>query len=192
MLHPEAIETCAAVLKRQTQAQHQLAETTMMPLIHQATSSTSYARLLKGMYGFYQPLEEQIAPFLPRINFPLPVSNRAHHILTDLQVLGVNGMIPLSTQLPLIESPLQALGALYVLEGSALGGRIIARMLRKQDSLPDNAFHFFEGHQENTGAHWQAFIRHLNQFAVTTPDIEKVSGAANETFAAHTRWMKTV
>lgn len=164
----------------------------MMPLILSAKTTEAYARLLKGMYGFYQPMEERIAPFLPLMNFPQPVSNRAHHILTDLQALGANGIIPLSTDLPVLNDPLEALGALYVLEGSSLGGRIIARMLRKEAALPANAFQFFEGHQENTGAHWQAFVRRLNQLAVTPSEIATVSAAANITFAAHTRWMQTL
>lgn len=94
--------------------------------------------------------------------------------------------------MPSVATPLQALGALYVMEGSALGGRVIARMLRKSGQLPENVFNFFDGYQENTGLNWQAFILRLNQIAASQTDIDNVCAAANETFAAHARWMKTV
>jgi len=51
----------------------------------------------------------------------------------------------------------EALGAMYVIEGSTLGGNVIAKQLSKTDGFDEVTFNFFGCYQENTGSMWKNF-----------------------------------
>jgi len=51
----------------------------------------------------------------------------------------------------------EALGALYVIEGSTLGGNVIAKQLSKTEGFNNVTFNFFGCYQENTGLMWKNF-----------------------------------
>ena len=56
---------------------------------------------------------------------------RAPLILEDLARLGFPAQPPLCLAMPSLRTHAQLLGALYVMEGSTLGGQVIARQLDK-------------------------------------------------------------
>lgn len=192
MVQTVATETCAAWVKRTTRGKHEAAEAVMMPLIQSATDAPAYGRLLQGMYGFYTPMEQMLTPWVQAMGLHLQDYRKAHLILGDLHVLQQQPPISLCTHLPTISNQWEALGALYVLEGASLGGRVIARMLRAHQAIPAGAFQFFEGHGQNTGSHWKAFIAFLDQQAQTPEQMEQVGSAADATFTAHALWMQTI
>lgn len=51
----------------------------------------------------------------------------------------------------------EALGAMYVIEGSTLGGNVIAKQLSKTEGFDNVSFNFFGCYQENTGHMWKSF-----------------------------------
>jgi len=51
----------------------------------------------------------------------------------------------------------EALGAMYVIEGSTLGGNVIAKQLSKSEGFDEVTFNFFGCYQENTGPMWKNF-----------------------------------
>ncbi|CAD7811737.1 hypothetical protein CHRY9390_02407 [Chryseobacterium aquaeductus] len=51
----------------------------------------------------------------------------------------------------------EALGALYVIEGSTLGGNVIAKQLSKTENFDHVSFNFFGCYKENTGMMWKDF-----------------------------------
>ncbi|MCJ8155504.1 biliverdin-producing heme oxygenase [Chryseobacterium sp. SSA4.19] len=51
----------------------------------------------------------------------------------------------------------EALGAMYVIEGSTLGGNVIAKQLSKTDGFDNITFNFFGCYHENTGPMWKDF-----------------------------------
>ena len=57
----------------------------------------------------------------------------------------------------------EALGAMYVIEGSTLGGNVIAKQLSKTDGFDQIAFNFFGCYQENTGPMWKNFKEVLDK-----------------------------
>ncbi len=180
MLQEEIKETCAAWIKEQTHSHHRTAEAVVMPLIERADRPADYGALLQMQYGFYHPVEQMIFPHLQTLPLPDPFFQRSALIQKDLQVLH---MQPgrLSPYLPPVADALAALGVLYVLEGAALGGRIIARMLSAHAALPKEAFSFFKGREEATGAYWIRFTQFLNRQARTAGQIQAVSTAAAAT-----------
>ncbi|RYY93647.1 MAG: biliverdin-producing heme oxygenase, partial [Chitinophagaceae bacterium] len=124
MVHPETHPSIAGLLKQETDQRHRALEDRLRPHFGQLTSVDAYAQLLRSFYGFYAPLETAIEERLPAGLLPdLGLRRKAALLLSDLEALGkpVAG-IPLCAA-PSLDSPDAALGALYVLEGSTLGGR---------------------------------------------------------------------
>jgi heme oxygenase len=85
--------------------------------------------------------------------------------------------------LPTIGTKAEALGALYVLEGSTLGGRTILRALRSQGVSTDG-LDFLDPYGKDAGVNWRRFLRVLERETATsrTTMNECVSGAIR-TFA---------
>ena len=114
---------------------------------------------------------------------------KASAILHDLAAIGLDTPLPEECrELPLIVNSAQAFGALYVMEGSTLGGKTIARMLL-QKSIPavnEKALTFFRGYREETGARWKFFQDVFNQ----QEDVEEIITAAHDTFKHLKSWME--
>lgn len=76
-----------------------------------------------------------------------------------------------------IENEHQALGMLYVIEGSTLGGNVIAKQLSKTEGFDEVTFHFFSCYQENTGSMWKNFKEVLDSEVHQENYDEVLSGA---------------
>lgn len=55
------------------------------------------------------------------------------------------------------------MGALYVFEGSTLGGAVICRKLKENPALAHLDFHFYAAYGERLGMMWKLFLDHLIQ-----------------------------
>ncbi|MCY0970003.1 biliverdin-producing heme oxygenase [Chryseobacterium wangxinyae] len=71
----------------------------------------------------------------------------------------------------------EALGAMYVIEGSTLGGNVIAKQLSKTEGFDDVTFNFFGCYHENTGVMWKNFIEVLDNEVAEENYSEVLSGA---------------
>lgn len=71
----------------------------------------------------------------------------------------------------------EALGALYVIEGSTLGGNVIARQLSKTEGFEEVTFNFFGCYHENTGPMWKNFKEVLDKEVAEKNYDEVLSGA---------------
>jgi heme oxygenase len=77
-----------------------------------------------------------------------------------MAVLGVRPLSPPDglAQALRLHSPEAAWGALYVVEGSALGGQLIARQLSERLGITaERGGAFFAGWGERTGSRWREF-----------------------------------
>lgn len=80
----------------------------------------------------------------------------------------------------------EALGAMYVIEGSTLGGNVIAKQLSKTEGFDDVTFNFFGCYQENTGPMWKNFKEVLDTEVTEENYNEVLSGAKKlYTFLLH-------
>lgn len=57
----------------------------------------------------------------------------------------------------------EALGALYVIEGSTLGGNVMAKQLSKTEGFAEQSFHYFGCYGAKTGIMWKSFKDILDQ-----------------------------
>ncbi|HEY6900276.1 MAG TPA: biliverdin-producing heme oxygenase [Puia sp.] len=176
-------------LKENTLEIHGAAEKKMIAALKRIETSADYIELLNWLYGFYAPLEELIRKQLTEDNFPgITKRLRTEYILWDLQESG--SPLPEPTrceQLPIIDSFYSALGALYVLEGSTLGGRIIAGMIARQMGTT-KSLSYFNGYGAETGNMWSAFKEYLNQ-PCTPSQRQEIISAAEDTFLTFKNWI---
>ena len=76
----------------------------------------------------------------------------------------------------------EALGAMYVIEGSTLGGNVIAKQLSKTEEFDDVTFNFFGCYRENTGSMWKNFKEVLDR-EVSEKNYDEVLSGAKKLYA---------
>jgi heme oxygenase (biliverdin-IX-beta and delta-forming) len=180
----------AAFIKEATQEAHSLTEQMLLPHLTGLHDRAGYARLLGMFYGFFHPLEQLILQHVTDALLPDIAERRnSGFILLDLQWLGSKDLPALATRLPQVDSVPRALGALYVLEGSTLGGRMIANMLRKNPALElgEEHLHFFNGYREQTGPKWMQFLSVLNAHE---EHMELMAESARSSFDRLSDWIQ--
>ena len=122
-----------------------------------------YAILLGRFAGIYRPLEQLLAEFpdWSDTGVALPARGHAECLAADLDALSVDPLTPPSIPhrlLPELPTFPHAVGGLYVLEGSTLGGRLIVRDLETRlGPAIAGATCFFGGRGELTVPMWRSF-----------------------------------
>jgi heme oxygenase (biliverdin-IX-beta and delta-forming) len=193
MYHPDLREAVAAALKEKTMHAHKALEALLIPSLRQITTTAEYVRLLQTFYGFFSPLEGIIEHYLTPRQLPdIRERRKASFLLNDITALGFSTEhLATTSHLPLITKEAQAWGALYVLEGSTLGGRGITRMLLKQcGALSLNQLTFFNGYGEATGPMWLRFQEALNGLDYSESEVATTVQAANDTFLNFKKWIE--
>jgi heme oxygenase (biliverdin-IX-beta and delta-forming) len=141
----------------------------------------SYAAMLSCLSGPVTALESALATGVAsRLFYDLPERLRSLPLSLDLRDLG--GALHVRAGAP-IEDEAEAFGVLYVLEGSRLGGRVLAqRAAASPDVKVRNATRYFR-HAEQAG-HWRSFLSRLEQSQAVQAAPERASAAALGAFAA--------
>lgn len=176
-------------LKEQTRLVHADLEKKLLAHIQDVKDADRYTRLLVLMYGYYAALEQKLDQFSE--NLPDYAARRkSQAILDDLKQLAYpTRQIPVCSDLPSIHSLPSALGAMYVLEGSTLGGKIISKMLLKQVPALEGSIRFFQGYNEESMTMWQKFKEHLHN-TVDESQQDETHFAAKETFVKFKKWLE--
>lgn len=147
-----------------------------------------YRDLLGRLHGFHATWEPAIGAALDDGAF-FDARRRVAALGDDLAFLGLTeadiGGLPQARPI-LLADPASAMGALYVLEGSTLGGRVIGRHIAAAHGLGGEGLAYYSGHGPRTGAMWSAFRARLDTF---DGEGESVVAAANETFDAMRLWL---
>ena len=172
-------------LRRETRPAHDALEQNAFnqQLAAGTITAAAAAHFLAKMYGFLAPYEARLRAQNLGPEWEADTRQRAHLILEDLQQpassLAVCPAMP-----PLATWP-QLLGAMYVMEGSTLGGQVISRQLAKAD-IPLRTY--FSGYGERTGPLWKAFCQLLTQAATPANEAEIVQ-SASLTFQQLDAWL---
>jgi heme oxygenase len=151
-----------------------------------------YVGLLQRFYGFWEPIEANLQHFQELCDPALAFQKRlkAHLLEADLRVFRIDpAYVARCTDLPNVKTFRQALGCVYVLEGSTLGSRIIAHHLKERFQIHGGSgAAFFNAYREATGARWAEF----RQFLVSHTDdscADELLHAAIETFERFDSWL---
>lgn len=180
-------------LRDATSAQHRQVET-LLPPSWSTLGREGYVAYLRRVAGFHLPVEARL--FAAHDWNALGLSEaaartRAPLLRADLAALGADvGTLPCAAELPDVQELGRALGALYVLEGSTLGGQVLARQVsRGAAGVPTS---FLNGAGDATGARWTSFCRFAEALAAREPQIMfQAPAAARETFAALAAWLRS-
>jgi len=168
-------------IKEATKTAHLNLEKIVIEKLKAIRSNADYADFLKYFHTYFSQVEQAIAPYITAQLLPDYKDRRnSSYLKNDIEELGGTIAEAPSVNIPVIENQLQALGALYVMEGSIMGGSIIVKMLEKGGIT--KGVSFFSGYGEATGQKWGVFVSTMNQQA-TTPEEETIAiEAANEAF----------
>lgn len=173
--------TLSNLIKDATKAGHQDTEKKVVLRIKQIKNERHYLELLKCFYAYFSAVERAIAPHINASTLPDHQDRRnSSYIKADIQELGGDLTNLPSASAPTVTNAVEAMGALYVLEGSIMGGPYIVQMLRKLGI--DRGFAFFSGYGENSGKMWHAFTEALDKLPQSAHEEEKAVEAAVETF----------
>ena len=188
-----------SILKRSTAELHNSLERRLSFLLSSELSLAQYVTLQKQFYGFYQPIETRLAEVRNSdvLEFDLDQRLKVPLLINDLTHLGVAAsereQIPLCDSLPAIETAAEALGCLYVLEGSTLGGTIITGHLKKALYLDEHwNCSFFNSYGDDVGRMWSAFVGVLRRHCQNYGDTDVMVRTACHTFASLDQWFSDV
>ncbi len=141
-------------------------------------SLEEYKLLLLQNYIAYAVTEPSIAKYLDHYEI-----HKTPRLLRDLDQHGIMGKIPFGIKENFrIVNRAQALGAAYVVEGSALGGMVIAKHINKCPALDNiEQHHFFNGDRENIKT-WNSFSKFIKKQEFTPLEEIHAIDKAKETF----------
>lgn len=166
-----------AVLREATASRHAAIDTLLA--LRLPFGAAHYARILQGFGAFLSAWEPRMAQVLPAAWQPwFAATARLHLVQRDLAAIGLLRLPP-ATGLPALDSPGAALGSLYVLEGSALGGRFIAAAAHRQlGHTPEHGAAYFHGCGSATAPRWREFLQRLaTDLAAPHDRLHAVQGA---------------
>ncbi len=152
---------------------------------------SDYLAYLRALLGWLQPLEQRLW------QLAWPASLRAQEragktdwLYEDLKAAGD------TTPVVFCEQPLQvaapdayALGVAYVVEGSQLGGRFLAKRL--QAVAPDLPQRYLRGYGEQVGPLWKDFLLHLDSQAGALGREAPALQGARDAFDSLTAWLRS-
>ncbi|MUP41019.1 biliverdin-producing heme oxygenase [Gramella aestuarii] len=143
-------------------------------IMDHSISREEYRNLLFQNYIAYKKAETEIAKYLP------VKTEKTAKLSTDLEVLGVKDQGPVLDFS--CNNEAEAIGAAYVIEGSAMGGLLIGKEIKDCDSLtglPDQVF--FSGTRDSMKG-WNEYLKFLRSREFTDAEIDAAASKAKETF----------
>jgi heme oxygenase (biliverdin-IX-beta and delta-forming) len=126
---------------------------------------SDYILYLSLMHDVHKNTENVIFPLLSEIITDLHKRKKSHLIEEDFAFLQYN-----KTNSNLVFSNKEitvpfALGILYVIEGSSLGGRFILKNISKIRDLDNgHGTFYFNGYGDGTGNFWKNFLGYLSEY----------------------------
>ena len=178
-------------LKVETREAHDRIEAAI-DLERRIASRDAYRDLLARFYGFHKAWESEAAAVAPDRDF-FRSRCKTQLLARDLKALGLKSddIIRLPQCRPLMPLPaLEALlGSMYVVEGSTLGGAIIAREVENRLGLTaETGCAYFRSYGRDVAAMWKSFGVKLLQASSPEAD-DLIVGAAQETFNVMHDWL---
>ncbi len=137
-----------------------------------------YKLLLLQNFIAYRTVENEISRHIPEYK-----SSKHQQLEKDLNALDVDFSVALEFGSGFIcNNYIEALGAAYVVEGSALGGMVISKELKACPNLKGlEDQHFFSGKRDNLKS-WNRFKKELNSREFSEEEKEQASEKAQDTF----------
>ena len=157
-------------------------------------SRSDYRFVLETLWGFYRPIESALERIdWNGIDVSIEKRRKIQWLEADLESVGSSACAAASRGecpfIPALDDFADGLGALYVLEGSTLGGKFILRTLsaRLAISSQDGGC-FFASYGDDTPAMWRSYLTVMERFSRSDDIAASIERSAYETFLAFDRW----
>jgi heme oxygenase (biliverdin-IX-beta and delta-forming) len=162
-----------------------------MPVMVEDLDRNSYVHCLQQIHGIVAAWEEWSAETSPEWMHSLLENRQRRGLLErDLAWFGVAPIDEARPAMPETQDAASLLGAMYVMEGSTLGGRLIARHVERVLGLSAGVGNaYFCGHNQQTGTLWKEFCDVL-QASVPDRETDTVIAAAKTMFRVFGSWMQ--
>jgi heme oxygenase (biliverdin-IX-beta and delta-forming) len=183
------------MLRRGTATEHEDVER-MLGLLDPALDRSRLIEVLTRLHGFWLAAETGIDEWsrhcpADAAAVTWPRRRRADLFAADLLALGA-GPATTVPGLTDVGGTDAALGRMYVLEGSTLGGTFIDRHLSGLPQLAGVRLRSFSPYGGETGAMWRAFRRTTRDRVAAGGDADTMVASARDTFAALAAWCRPV
>lgn len=177
-------------LRQETEADHHHVEGAV-PLMHQGLNIVEYVQCLQRIHGIVAAWEERAAEVAPKWLQPaLLARERCSLIKLDLAWFGVFEKDDRRPMLPEMNNLPSLLGTMYVMEGSTLGGQLIARHVEVALHLSEGqGCSYFRGHGGQTGPLWKEFCEML-KLRIPDEQTDAVVISAKAMFSTFGTWMQ--
>ena len=147
-------------LKHHTREAHERLERSLN-LLGEPRRALRFRHVLERFFGFHLVWEECIAAAPSLRDFHRP-RRRLAALRQDLKSLGrsdseIANLPSCPTAADLVRCEAEALGSLYVMEGSTLGGKVIGRAIEGAAWLPMGGIRYFDPYGPRTGEMWRGF-----------------------------------
>ncbi|MCM8570444.1 biliverdin-producing heme oxygenase [Gramella jeungdoensis] len=146
-------------------------------IVDHSINLDEYKLLLYQNYLAYSTVEDQLLEFIPGQS-----QDKSEKLKNDLSEMGMTNLDSESLFEFSCKNEAEAIGAAYVIEGSAMGGMIIGKEVKKCDSLknlPEQTF--FNGTRDSIKG-WNEFLKFLRSREFTEKEKELAANKAKETF----------
>lgn len=188
-------DTFLGELRAKTTPSHKALEANpySVALMAHETTLENYATYLKKLYGFVKGYEEKVFPVLAQYINDVDTRRKTALLESDLQALGFSSeqiaALPVYNY-PNPQSVAQAFGAMYVLEGSTLGGNIIYKRLNHLIQVDkDTNGKYFTAYGETSGLKWKTFVEAFANYVVDNNAQQETIDSASATFSAMDKWL---
>lgn len=154
-------------------------------LVNPNISLHAYSLYLSLMHDVVSDYEKHIYPLVENVILDISERKKADLILKDLKNIGEEkkkGHTFLKHSDQKFSIPF-ALGMLYVLEGSTLGGRFILKNIQENLGLDEeNGVSYFSGYGNKTGSYWKKFLAYFTEFEAQNNTEEEIIAGADFAF----------
>ena len=155
------VERLQLALRRATRESHHVIDhhPLMAPLVRSDLTRLEYTTALLALDWLYAPLQDELAAAIGESGGGFELADRVAWLQADLVALGATALRPQPPWTPpRLSSRAELVGALYVIEGSTLGGQVIARRIEASLGLTaTSGARFFNGWGAETETRWQRF-----------------------------------
>lgn len=126
---------------------------------------SDYVHYLCLMHDVHKNTEDLIFPLIYNVIDDLNQRKKSHLIEDDLLYLNHNKAV-ITPVFNTSEMTVPfALGVLYVIEGSTLGGRFILKNITTIPGLDNGqGTSYFNGYGEKTGSYWKSFLNFMDEY----------------------------
>jgi heme oxygenase len=164
-------------------------------LAEESVTRELYVDFLARMLGFVEPCEARLLQATGRPPADLNARLKSSLLRQTLEALSLTerevARLPRAASLPSLDRWPDALGYLYVLEGSTLGSQVLLRHLQVRLALSPAQTAYLRGYGADVGVMWKTFLADLERGLSASASAERaIVETARDTFTRLDTWLQ--